>query len=219
MYSGLTELERELMESVFSRTPENDEGKLYDHQEEALKQLRGALAYMKEKYPGIRITYRMFDPLTRITEKGILICSAEGSEKTYRTVITADSGGYVYTDTLYSEFVSERYDAQLCGFLSPFVKSVKTHTVFSTPAGTEVNAQMSADELLAYEPVLIRHTDIRAAQPLSDRDQLIALLKENRYFGSYTYFSPEDSAAQDSAGSEPVNFNVFERMYSEGENA
>ena len=212
MNNGLTELEKELLESVFAQNLTDEGGKLYIHQEEALRQLRGAMAYLEDKYPGKEIVYRMFDPLTKLTEKGLLICSPAGSEKTYRTVILPDGSGYCYSDTLYSEYVHEKYDAQLSGFLSAFIHPVRTETVFSSPAGREVNGDLTAEELIAHEPVLIRHTDILSSDRFDDPEQLISVLKGNRYFGSYSFFHTDESGGQ-------LNFNVFEGVYSEGENA
>lgn len=179
MSSRLTDEEKRILASVSGST---DSGELYMHQEEMLEQLRGAMRYLQEKYPGIRPDCRMFDPLSRISENGLMLFSA-GDREVYKVIITMKDNTYHYADTLYSAFVRERYDASLEELLS----GSKTHTVFHTPCGTDIGKDAPAEKLNAHEPVLVRHTDIYTDGNF-DAERVMEVLKKNRYCGSYTVY-------------------------------
>ena len=206
MAEDLTKEERELLESVFA---ENAGGRLYVHQEEALKQLRGAEKYLAEKYPDTAFRYTLFEPQTRMTERGYLMCTSEDQAR-FRTVIRASGNTYEYADTLYGHFVKKAYDKELTECLKIFAESVRTDTDFYTPMDRSVGKDTDVKALNDCRPVISRHTSVFAASDFEITDQLLDTLRKKGFFGSYSVYRNESS-------SEYANFTVFERAYSEGE--
>ena len=195
--------ERRLLDSVLT-SEKNGSGHLMIHEEEALKQLRGAAAYLENKYPGIKIRMRLFDPLTKISGKGLLICSVSSHETLCRTFISTESGRYIFTDTVYGVLLRERYDHLLEDILSGFCPDAKAYTVFYTPAGDSIDADASVEALAKHDPCISRHTDIFTHDGLSVTEELRAALKKGRFFASYSVWS--DTAA---GKGERMNFSVF----------
>jgi len=183
----LTDMEQHLLQSVFADYHDTDSDNLYHYQKEALKQLRGAISYLQEKYPSSKIQYRIFDPLTKLTEKGILICSFEESDALYRVIIRYKNGTYTFTDTLYGYFLREKYDEMIMACLSPCEADLKSYTYFYTPAGRELNQDSTIEQLNEHIPHIMRHTDL-FAQSSADAEKIKECLKKHALFASYSLY-------------------------------
>lgn len=208
----MTNEERRLLDGVFNG---NSSNRLYLHQKEALKQLRGVISWLAGKYPGIQMQYRVFEPLTKANECGFLFFERTGSDIPCKAMIRKADQEYRYTDTLYSELIQERYDAALTERLSVFADRVRTVTVFFTPAGFEINADSSVQTVLNHRPVLDRHTDIFASKDFEISEHMLSSLRDEGWFASYTVCITEDEALlfngsfeQIRNTSEHLNFNV-----------
>ncbi|MCR4950551.1 MAG: hypothetical protein K6A40_04420 [Solobacterium sp.] len=217
MAQDLTKEERKLLESVFT---ENSAGRLYVHQEEALRQLRGAREYLENKYPGIGISDSLFEPQTKMTERGYLISEAGG--KQFRTVIRLGKNGYEYADTLYGQFVREAYDASLSETLRPFVSPVRTVTEFFTPMDQSLGKDADVRSLNEVRPLISRHTDLFVTRPFKVSEELLDALRKNGFCGSYSVYRTEEAHLREDPAelkkeAEYLNFSVFDRSYSEGE--
>ena len=162
--------------------------------EEALKQLHGAWTYLARKYPGQEFVSYAFEPLTKISEKGILMASRKGSSDAGRVVFRYDDGGYVYEDNLYTSFVRENYDAQLEATIRYILPEAKAYTCFYTPADETIGMDCSAEAVKAYRPLLIRHTDLYSNQNGAWSDALHDALSRGQYYGSYTLWKKKDDA-------------------------
>ena len=183
----MTEEERQLLQSVLPHKPgRNDNSQ--DHIEEAFRQLRSAKDYLDRKYPGVPLVFHTFDPQTKMTERGFALVSVKGKSAVYRVLIRRAGDRYICSDTLYSEFIREQYDAALEQCLLPFAGPVKVHTVFHTPAGEKINADTPLSAVLAHQPRLVRHTDIYTEMPFGNEEELMKKLREGGFYGSYTVF-------------------------------
>lgn len=185
MNRNLSNLEHRLLQSVSAEETGNHE-ELFQYQEEAVKQLRGALSYMKSKYSGTEIEYILFEPLTKMTDKGILACTLKGSDEAARVIIRRKEDSYLYTDTLYGLLVREKYDAELEKIISAFMPEVRAYTSFYTAAGENVNRDTSVAQLNSHLPVLSRHTDLAVCCEPHVFEGMIGKLRDGSFYGSYT---------------------------------
>ena len=188
----MTEEERRLLKPVLAKGAE-DSGMDQKYAEEALRQLRGVISFLEQKYPDAELVYHMFDPQIKTTERGFLLFSQKGSSSVYRAVLRYADGEYAFADTLYSAYVSSSYDASLAACLSRFVRPVQTKTVFSTPAGREVNGKTPPAEILAHRPPLVRHTDIWTETPFLVTEELVETLRKEGFTGAYSLYCGEET--------------------------
>ncbi len=212
----LSSLEKQLLQSVDADS-RNDEEELRRYQKEALKQLRGAFRYMQEKYPDTEIRWRLFDPLTRITERGVLICSLPDHTSFHKINILLRQNEYVYSDTLYGDLIRDRYDEAVCMCLKEFIPNIKAYTVFYTSCGSEISGRSSLSEIISHVPLLVRHTDLFVCPPAGITAEAADALRKEGFFGAYSIYSTDDrelfeqgSYEQLRASSIRSNFNLFE---------
>ena len=203
MTENLSVIERRLLQSVMAEETGNQK-ELYSYQEEALKQLRGAFSYISTKYPDADIEYLLFEPLTKVTEKGIIACTLNGGNELARVIIRCRNGSYSYADTVYSSLIREVYDRELESVLAPFMPGVRAHTVFYTPAGNEVNGQTSLREICGHLPPLSRHTELAVGMEPEISGKLIERLRAVGFYGSYAVCVSGMEERQDCR-----TFNVF----------
>ena len=219
MTDRITDTERRLLENVFTDTACDGQKTLYIHQEEALHQLRIVMRFLEDKYPDTKFRYRMFDPYTRMSERGELLFSAGAEEEPYKAFLRPDGSGYRCTDTLYGCFVREAYDSALSALLSSFAAPVRTHTDFYTPADERLDAHTTVQKLIAYEPVITRHTDLYVREPFTLSEELTDSLRKEGLLGSYSVYLVNDPLMYKKNMHRQLclNFTVFDREYSEGE--
>ena len=183
--SEMSREEQRLMQSISVAEGIHD---LRAYEKEALAQLRGAFSYLADKYPGIDIRYRLFDPLTKLTEHGILICTAGDDSELSRCIIRRRNGKYTYTDTLYGELVRQEYDSSLQELLEKIIGPVKAYTSFYTPAGKELGMYASAADLCGFTPALTRHTDLFMTGEFHGPETILETLRRERFFASYSVY-------------------------------
>lgn len=175
----------------------------YPYQKEALAQLRGAMAYMKAKYPSCDLEYRYFDPDVKTTDRGVLIVNLRGSSVLHKTVIKKTADGYAYTDDLYGELIREKYDAALIEAISSCKEPIKAYTMFYSFVSEEIDETVSVDAILKKHTGLRRHTDLFVNGELNITDTLKKCLADKGFTASYTVFhAPQDH---------PVNVPAKER--------
>ena len=155
---------------------------------ESLIQLRGAEAYLEKKYPEYKIQYHYFDPMTKLTEKGILYASLGGYERLGKIVIRRIREEYTYADTLYSDPLREIYDAAMIQSLSAVYRLLHAYTVFSTPVSLELPTDASLEQINRHDPQIMRHTELFVKGEPDVSDRLIGVLAHNGFYGSYTLY-------------------------------
>lgn len=220
---NITDEERRLLDSIFAGSAPED-GTLFAHQQEALKQLRGAAEYLRKKYPSVQTEAKAFDPLTRGNEKGSLHFSASGLRPLFRVVIRYADGEYIYADTLYGGLIKDRYDEALTKRLSAYFENVRTETEFYTPLGLNDDGSMGVDDILHHDPVIVRHTDIYTDICPQISSSLLQVLKAEGWHASYTAWYAKDreeiyhdDLSKSRGAADHISFRVFPGGYYEGE--
>lgn len=215
----MSELERELLAAAYADGDRIRSGQLFSYQKEALQQLRAAIGYLAEKYPGRELTFTSFTPATKFTPWGQLVFTAV-EDGTFTATVKPTEDGYVCADTYYGALIRERYDLRVQELLGQAGIQAASVTEFSSPMGTEVDGSTTADELIALEPKLTRNTHLFvSAQETSEAlaDAVRQRLREAGLYGSYAlYFVPESQWEETAVLEqkrhtwEKVSFNCFE---------
>ncbi len=188
----MNEQERKLLGSLIGEEPD-DSGSLYAYQAEALRQLRQLLRYMENKYPQTAVEYRYFEPITKISERAVLICCVKGSGDLRRAIIRRSAEGDVCMDDLYVDLVRERYDEALRETLSDVKGLKKVYTDFVSMCGEGIDADSTAEQINSFRPRIRRHTDlfVCGARKLSAKQK--HLLEEKGFSGTFTVYEvPEN---------------------------
>ena len=100
-----------LEEKLLGCALKNHKGEISDaYIEEALRQLRILLNYMREKYPHARIEYSYFEPYVKTTEYGVLCGNLQGSGVIHKIIIRRVPQADVCRDDVYGELIRKEYD-------------------------------------------------------------------------------------------------------------
>ena len=184
----MSEEEKRLLGSLIK-----EDGVLYPYQNEALCQLRGAISYMRAKYPSCNLEFRYFDPDVKTTEKGVLIVNLKGSPLLHKTLIRRTESGYEYTDDLYGELLREKYDEALSKELSAEGITLSVYTMFYSFASKEVDEKTDVNAILKKHTGLRRHTDLFVKGEWNVSEGLKKTLGAKGFYASYTVFeAPEN---------------------------
>lgn len=186
--NSINEEERRLLGSLITKTESNEEGNLHPYPREALLQLRGAMAYMHEKYPMTDLEFRYFDPDVRTTDTGVLIVNIKGSPVLHKTRITKAHDEYIFADDLYGELLQQPYDEALEKELSVFGGPLQTYTMFYSFAGKQINGKTEVTDILNNHPFLHRHSDLFVSGRLNVSEEMKKHLAAKGFYGSYTVF-------------------------------
>ena len=184
----MNEEEKRLLGSLIK-----EDGVLYPYQNEALRQLRGAISYMRAKYPSCELEFRYFDPDVKTTEKGVLIVNLKDSPLLHKTLIRQTESGYEYTDDLYGELIREKYDEALRKELAGNTAALSVYTMFYSFVSEEVTEKTDVDEILKKHAGLRRHTDLFVKGEWNVSEGLKKTLAAKGFYASYTVFeAPEN---------------------------
>lgn len=194
----LTEKEKDLLTGTFGNEENIENNKLYDHQKEALIQLREAEEYIAKKYPSHSIEILRFENVTKLTEWGECYCRDENGNEFF-VYIRPDNGEYKCLDTYYGILIRERYDGELEGILSEKGIVVKAYTDFSSPAGMEAGEDSGLRSINELDPKPTRCTHIFVeAEKNIPSEEIENILKENEAYGSYILYSvPHENMMSD----------------------
>lgn len=188
--TDLTEMEKELLVGAYPNDEERiQNGSLFDHQDDALKQLRAGIAYLTEKYPEKTPDIILFSPATKFTQWAEMSLEAP-SGKMYRLAVSPTENGYECADDYYNEFLREPYDQYVADILAKAGFTVLSFTEFPSLVGTEVDGNTSIEALIAIEPPLTRNTHLFIAQSIGDpiAAEIESRIKEIGLYGSYTLY-------------------------------
>lgn len=184
----MNEEEKRLLGSLI-----REDDALYPYQQEALNQLKGAMAYMRAKYPSCELEFRYFDPDVKTTERGVLIVNRKGSPILHKTIIRKEADGYAYTDDLYGELIREKYDDALTEEITAFTGPVRAYTMFYSFVSKEIDETVSVDAVLKDHTGIRRHTDLFSDKELNITESLKKHLLSLGFCASYTVFlAPKD---------------------------
>lgn len=184
----MNEEEKRLLGSLIK-----EDGVLYPYQNEALCQLRGAISYMRAKYPSCNLEFRYFDPDVKTTEKGVLIVNLKDSPLLHKTLIRKTEDGYAYTDDLYGELIRETYDEALTKELSSEGIKLSAYTMFYSFVSKEVDEKTDGNAIRKKHTGLRRHTDLFVKDEWNVSEGLKKALGAKGFYASYTVFeAPEN---------------------------
>ena len=184
----MSDLEKKLLANVLEARGGADDDGLFAYQAEALRQLRQIMRYLERKYPDAQLEYKYFEPIVRISEKGVLICSVQGSSLLHRAVLRRLGDSDVCQDDLYGPLIRERYDEALTEILAGLKGLKKVYTSFLSMVPEEIDGDSSIRRINAFRPRIRRHTDLFAAGTDTVSEELKEKLKEQEFFGSYSVY-------------------------------
>lgn len=197
---GITVLWRHNMDPIMNEEEKRllgslikEDDVLYPYQSEALCQLRGAISYMRAKYPTCDLEFRYFDPDVKTTEKGVLIVNLKDSPLLHKTLIRKTEDGYAYTDDLYGELIRETYDEALSKELSREGITVSVYTMFYSFVSEEVNEKTDVNAILKKHTGLRRHTDLFVKDEWNVNEGVKKALAAKGFYASYTVFEAPES--------------------------
>lgn len=218
-YTEMTDQEKELLSAAYADADRIREGKLFEHQLEALEELRAGLTYLEDKYPDFPLLVLSFQPANKFNPWAVLSLRDESGD-TYTVTVTPTDGSYVCADDYYGALLREAYDEYVSGVLQTGGFSALSYTTFPEPAGSEIGADITVEKLLEIQPRLSRSTHLFSEETQSHDDTAASLrecLVQAGLYGSYTlYFVPREqlgSAAELEEGRnawEKVSFNCFD---------
>ncbi len=178
-----------LEEKLLSSALKNHKGEDGDaYIQEALRQMRILLDYMKKKYPHADMEYSYFEPYVKTTEYGVLCGNLKGSGIIHKIIIRRVPKADICRDDVYGELIRKEYDQRLSGLLSAFIGPVKTFTVFFTLTSDEMNENNAMKLALEHHPAYGRHIDVFAENAFEVNDLLKFELAENGFWGAYTVY-------------------------------
>lgn len=184
----MSDLEKKLLANVLEARGGADDGGLFAYQAEALRQLRQIMRYLERKYPDAQLEYKYFEPIVRISEKGVLICSVQGSTLLHRAVLRRQGDSDVCQDDLYGPLIRERYDGALTEILAGLKGLKKVYTSFLSMVPEAIDGDSSVRKINAFRPRIRRHTDLFVMGTDTVSAELKEKLKEQEFFGSYSVY-------------------------------
>lgn len=209
----MTDQEIELLLRIYPGEERIRQGKLFSHQEEALLQLRAAMSYLDQKYPGHTFAAVDFRPINTFNPSAVLTVE-DGKEYTVYAEKTAD--GYDCSDNCYEKYLQPRYDQRIEEILSDSGYSGVSYTRFPS-ASAVLGPETTVEELLRQAPKQTRLVDLFIIA--EDRDasakEIQSVMTQKGFYGSYTlYFVSELTDIQDlesrRSGLEHTVFNCFD---------
>lgn len=186
----LTQQEISLLGAVYPNQERIENGELFDYQEEALYQLRAGKAYLEQKYPGISFEITSFMPANQFTQWAELTFCDEKGDREYRLTVTPEGESYTCADDYYGAVLREPYDQEIVQTLAAGGFTVLSYTQFPAPAGMEIGADTSVDDIIAMGSRLTRNTHLFSDQPCTQEraDQMKELLSQAGFYGSFTLY-------------------------------
>lgn len=215
MEPAMTTQEIELLSDLYMQDGDRiREGKLFSHQEEALRQLRAGMEYMNQKYPGALFTVTAFQSATQFHQSGEL--SLEEGGITYTAYVEVKDQDYSFSDNYYSKYLQPRYDQYLESVLSSGGWTGRSFTRFPSASET-LGPDTTAEELLRTAPKQTRTVDLFVITQDQEKTarEVQDLIVQAGLYGTYTlYFVPELDDIQTMEELRPhlehVSFNCFD---------
>ena len=214
----LTKQEISLLSAAYPDAERIEESRLFDHEVAGLYQLRAGIAYLEEKYPQSQLEVTAFLPANQFTRWAELTFE-DGGGSAYRLTVTPTETGFDCADDYYGALLREPYDQRIAEVLAQSGYTVLAFTQFPSPAGAEIGAGTSVDQLIEMGSRLTRNTHLFTV--LSDGREaaasgMQAALAAEGFYGSFTlYFAPQltgDGAAMEANRTawDYVTFNCFD---------
>lgn len=217
----LTETEKKILTDVFGEEERIDQGRLFSYQIEALNQLRAGTYYLQQRYPEYVFQTDSFSPASRFRPWAELHFKDEASATCLVKVFpSADGKEFTYEDNFYGYLLRESYDGGIEKILEEAGCPARSYTFFLSTAGSDLPADASVEELLAYDPNLSRQTALYVSDREPDdaiADTMRKALLAHKMYGNYwIYFTGQDTTGDikdlEAAKSqwESLTFSCFE---------
>ena len=150
----MTDEEKALLDLAYTDGARILEGKLFDYQEKALKELRTCSAYLKERYPEEDFKVISFQPSSR---KGCVeLQFVRPSQPEIEYLLKYDETEK-YTDNFYDVPYEREYDGIVEGILEKAGIKARVYTTFPFLIGDEIRSGL---DLMNRRPHIGRHTAI-----------------------------------------------------------
>lgn len=210
----MTDNERRILKETYGDEVRLDENQLYEYQELALEQLRTAMRYLDDKYPGHELHVNSFDPANKLNGQATMILIDETGKDYTLTVSLLEDGGYECADDYYCVNLREKYDAFLEKSLADHGRDGLCHTDFPELVGTRTSGRESMEEIIALDPPIMSITHVflfHASDHEAAAREAEAIFREAKMYGTYTLFFVPDGTERDLAVLEK-NRRSYERM-------
>lgn len=196
--TDLTETEKKILTDVYGEEERFEEGRLFSYQREALYQLRAGLSYLQQRYPEHEFQTESFSPGDRFRPWAELHFKDEQSPTCLVKVFPSEGGKeFVCEDNFYGYLLQESYDGRIEEILKEAGCPARSYTVFLSTAGSDLPADPSVDELLAYDPEMGRQTALYVSEAEPDEetaDSMQKILLANKLYGNYwVYFTGQET--------------------------
>ncbi|MBP5281594.1 MAG: hypothetical protein J6Z22_03750 [Lachnospiraceae bacterium] len=186
----MTDEEKALLDLAYTDGERILEGKLFDYQEKALKELRACQEYLKVRYPEEDFKAISFQPSSK---KGCVeLQFIRPAESEIEYLLKYDEVAK-YTDNFYDVPYEREYDGIVESILEKAGIKARVYTSFPFLIGDEIRSGL---DLMNRRPHLGRHTEIFLdvkALPTKDEakaleEQVRALFKEKEIYSSCILF-------------------------------
>ena len=192
-YIEMTEKEKELLSAIYADADRIQQGKLFSHQEAALRQLRAGMEYLAEKYPAHTLEVLTFEPANKFTPWArFLVQDAEGHN--YDVMVEPSDGSYICTDNFYGVLIREDYDKMISDILGDEGFAILSYTEFTAYLGMAQSADITAEKIISENPKLTRLTNLYIQMSKNNdvtADNIRKSLLDQGIYGAYIlYFVP-----------------------------
>ncbi len=187
----LTDTEKSLLISAFGNENDVNEGRLFEYQENVLRQIRVAVDYLSRKYGDTRFEYRSFLPITKLNDVGKIAFSANGSEAVYYLYYTEEDEGFRCTDNYYQVYYLDSFSSLVASALSNagFEACAVCDFITALPEDADYEAPL-ADFLSSY-PGINKTIYLFVKNGISEKDKenIHSALSAEKLYGFYIVFN------------------------------
>lgn len=174
------------------------DGKLYDWQEEVLRQYDYALEYLQGKYPSHSFVMIDCEPKNKLNSYTTFWFQADGEEKTYELYLNINENEeYTCEDNYYGNLFEEPYAMELQVRIQKEVSEcVSVVSRMTSVKGLEFSENLEVSDILDGKYMVTNSTDIYVDGTRKEAGQLIEavhkVIVENKIYGSYTVYVLEN---------------------------
>ncbi len=169
-----------------------DEGKLYDWQEELLKQYDYVLGYLGDKYPSHQFQITDCEPESKMNDSAVFWFTADAGEDLYELYLTPqEEERYLCQDNYYGYLVKSSYDSALTELIREEVpECAGVSSSFNTAQNEKYDENLTGEDILNNGEKLTNSTKIFIlAEDETRAEKLIESVQEvlaaNHVYGSY----------------------------------
>ncbi len=180
----MTDEEKALLDLAYTDGKRILEGKLFDYQEKALRELRACREYLKKRYPREEFRILSFQPSSR---KGCVEMQFIQPQRDTTEYLLKYEGGE-YTDNFYDVPYEREYDEIVEGILAEAGIPARVYTYFPFLVGDVIR---SGKDLMDRRPHLGRHTALFLSADVPPEAEEAEALTENvrQFFRENGFYS------------------------------